>query len=80
MNHTDALAHLIGNFNQLDELTVETYGLARKVFPVGSTVLWTHGDFNRTGTVVDHAKWGGRVKVKGATGAEYWIDLRQLIP
>lgn len=74
------MVRLIVALESLDTIKAHIGELMVKAFPVGSAVHWTHGDYNRIGTVLDHQKWCHSVKVKGATGAEYWIDLRSLIP
>ena len=50
----------------------------RMAFPVGATVQWMHGDSPLTGVVIKHG-FETRVKVRGVTGAEYWIYAHRII-
>ena len=43
-----------------------------RAFPVGSTVQWYHGVQPRHAIVLGHG-YGRRLRVRGVTGAEYWI-------
>lgn len=45
-----------------------------KQFPCGSLVWWRHGENTRRGIVVEHSQRHPQLKVRGATGKEYWIE------
>lgn len=80
MKNSAPMKKLIVAVDSLDTLSDRIGNLMVQALPVGQEVLWTHGERNRLGTVVDHAKFGHRIKVRGASGRQYWIHLRRVIP
>lgn len=53
--------------------------LLPQAFPIGSKIYYHHGSTERAAIVMEHFAAFHRIKVKGTTGAEYWIDLKKLI-
>lgn len=80
MNPHSQKIRLVAALNSFDTMRDGIGDLMVKAFPVGSTVQYTHGDYNRTATVLDHQKLWHSLRVEGVTGTKYWIDLRRLIP
>lgn len=47
-------------------------------FPIGADFTYRHGDHLRVVDVVDHSPYG-RIKVRGVTGNDYWLDYARLL-
>jgi hypothetical protein len=47
----------------------------KDAFPIGTEVNWTHGHHQRFAEVVEHNPHNLRLKVRGATGKEYWLHV-----
>lgn len=47
-----------------------------ELFPVGCTSAYMHGDYRVSCEIVSHSD--DRVKVRGRSGSEYWIDASRL--
>ena len=52
--------------------------LTKQAFPINSRVAWLHGLSEISATVIEHNPYFDRLKVRGVTGKEYWVDARKL--
>jgi len=65
-----------------DEADARLRGLVAAAFPEGASVRWAHGEHVRSGTVLEaHGRHSRdlRFRVRGASGAEYWIWAGRLL-
>ncbi len=60
--------------SQIHKLERQAAKAARHEFPRGSLLEYAHGDALRLAAVVDHHSYKPRVKVRGVTGKEYWLE------
>jgi hypothetical protein len=76
----EALKNLAASFGRMREERDTAATLIPSAFPVGSEVYYEHGERLRRAIVVKHPHFGHlRVKVRGVTGKEYWIDVWNLL-
>jgi len=47
----------------------------RAELPLGCTISYKHGKHDILGVVIEHGLFCDDIKVRGNTGAEYWINL-----
>ena len=73
-----AIHSLLKCYDQIRFETRKATGLTREAFPVGSCVAWLHGLSEISATVVEHNPYFDRLKVRGVTGKEYWVDAYKL--
>lgn len=70
------------HYNEACDCMARMAVAARKRYPVGSTVVYTHGEHDIRAVVESHGdQWGlnvPRVRVVGMTGRVYWLDVMRI--
>lgn len=61
---------------RLNEAKMSLNKAVLKDFPIGTDVFYLHGDYERTGSVIDHSN--DRVKIISPNGKEFWIDAYRI--
>lgn len=67
---------LTDQMHELRRLAVEA---AKRQFPLGSAVMYKHGNNTRFARVVDHNRYSPRLRVEGRNGSTYWLDAVRVI-
>lgn len=66
-------------YDRLRAVQRELSNVIRDEFPIGTRVIFDWGVSVRTAVVINHGGGGGNdVRVKGITGAKYWISGLEL--
>ena len=73
---TQSLRQIMDRIRELRKLAAASL---EKQFPVGTEISYRHGDCVRHAEVIELYGFGLRIKVRGVTGAEYWIDANKCI-
>jgi hypothetical protein len=73
------IKELAASFDRMKAEKERAAGLVVDAFPLGSEAWYEHGGRLRFVRIVDHSPGTLRVKVRGVTGAEYWIGVWDLL-
>jgi hypothetical protein len=75
--NTEKVNRLAGIFEDMRAMQELAAALIKQAFPVGAEVCWEHGERLRYAEVIEHRERGIHLdlKVRGTTGAEYWIGV-----
>lgn len=77
---TNNMEVLTRAMKEIDQAEKKAGQLAKKTFPLNSTVFWRYGNHVRTGIVIDHKTFHDpELRVRGATGKDYWISAHSVL-